>query len=166
MKFLHRLWSGDRTGSEPQRPFNRNKPSLTWSERVRWRAEEEKRSSLMLLRLHCSSTVSSVEPRWPLTCWVKIKNVPKGKTQASSTWDGLLLKRFYCRMWGNFSWDGERPGKRPVWRRREASPCHANPARMQRVGGVRLQAALNTHSTGNISLYLEFGQFPCLHERQ
>lgn len=133
---------------------------------------EEKRSSLTLLRLHCSSPVSSVEPRWPLTCWVKIKNFPKGKARAGSTWDGLLLKKFYCRTWGNFSWDGERPGK-PVWRRREASQCHANPAGMQRVGGIQLQAALTPDQQPENTKYWEHsylfgvsGQFSCLHEGQ
>lgn len=49
---------------------------------------EEKRSSLPLLRLHCSSLVSNVEPHRPLTFWVKIKSFLKGKARAASTWDG------------------------------------------------------------------------------
>lgn len=131
---------------------------------------------LPLLRLHCSSLVSNLEPHWPLTCWVKIKNFLKGKARAASTWDGLLLKRFHCGTWGNLSWDGGRPGTWPVWRRREASPCQDNPARMQRVcvwgGGVRLQAVSTPqqqpeHTEGweHFSLFGVSRQISCLNER-
>lgn len=60
-----------------------------------------------------------------------------------------------------------------MWRRREASPCQDNPARMQRVcvcvGGGRFgsrrcqlpSSSQNTQNAGNISLYLEFlDRFP------
>lgn len=69
MKFLLRLRSSDRTGSEPQRPSNQNNPSLTRSERVkrnRGRAEPGKAplshvtpAPLFLPGFKCGATVTS-----------------------------------------------------------------------------------------------------------